>query len=146
MAFVGTGAGSNRSRLATALRPGAVFAARRRRRRRGRHRAFRNRDAIVAAFLRALPSRAFLLSYLLDQVWRAATWAWLRNDFIPACELALRITAASPENLAAPRAPLEHLALFTFGAMHSRLDRLGLELLDAVAIGIARASEELAEA
>src|SRR6266446_6313499 len=69
----------------------------------------------------------------------------MRYDFVPASELALRITAATVEDFATPGPTFEYLALFAFRACHAGLGGLRLEPLDAVAIRIAGTSQEFAE-
>src|SRR5487761_1381052 len=68
------------------------------------------------------------------------------QDLIPRRELALRIAAASEEQLAAATAPLEDFALFAFWTGDSGFYRRRLQPLDSVAVRIAGASQELAEA
>ena len=70
----------------------------------------------------------------------------MRHDLVPARELAFRIAAAAEEDFPAPAAPFEDLTLLAIRAGDARAHRLGARALDAVAIGIARASEEFAEA
>src|SRR6202035_489000 len=121
---------------------------------RGRRRGGRRLDlrddgsrSLVAAFLvGALPGDTGALQVFLDHVVRAARGARLRDDFIPCGELALRIAAASVENLSAAAATLEDFALFAFRARDSGLHRVELQALDSVTVGIARASQEFAEA
>src|SRR6202044_1716103 len=103
--------------------------------------------SLVAAFLvGALPGDAGALQILLDHVVGAARRARLRDDFVPCGELALRVAAASEENFPAAAATLEDFAFLAFRARDSGFDRIGLQALDAVAVRVARASEELAEA
>src|SRR5271163_3850557 len=119
-------------------------------RRGGRRRVGQHGDrsgSLVAAFLvGALPGDAGALQILLDHVVRAARRAWLQHDLVPCGELALRVAAAAEENFPAAAATLEDLAFLAFRARDSGLDRVGLQALDAVAIRVARASEEFAEA
>src|SRR5262249_46672960 len=97
----------------------------------------RCRGVAAFLFLRTKPSRAQTLGGLLDQVRRSALRARLRDRLVPRSEFALRIAIASLENLAAPAPPLENLALLAIGTSHARLDRVGFEPLDAVAVRIA---------
>src|SRR5271167_2802748 len=106
----------------------------------------RSRSLLAAFLVGALPGDAGALQILLDHVVRAARRAWLQHDFVPCGELALRVAAASEENLPAAAATLEDFAFLAFRARDSGLDRVGLQALDAVAIRVARASEEFAEA
>ena len=69
----------------------------------------------------------------------------MRHDLVPTRELALGVTRASEEQLAAAAPPFQHLALFAIGTADAGADRVRLQALDTVAVGIARASEELAE-
>src|SRR5713101_4216345 len=83
------------------------------------------RGLFVAAFLvGALPGGSRALEFLFHHVCRAARGTRLRHDFVPRRELALRIAAASVEQLSAPAPALENLALFAFRTCDSGLHRL----------------------
>src|ERR1700674_2776432 len=104
------------------------------------------RAAVAASFLRALPSRALALADLLDHPGVGAGRARLADHAVPARELTFGIAAASEEQLALLAAPLQDLAFLAFGTFDPGADRLALPALCPVAVRIAGASQELAEA
>src|ERR1700729_1813932 len=114
--------------------------------RQGGRGSFRGRLLMAAFLVRALPSGAVFLGGFFDEVGSAAIGAWMRDDAIPTRELALRIAAASVEDFPPAAAAFEDFAFLAIGAGYAGGDGFGAGTLDAVAIGIAGAAEELTEA
>src|SRR5581483_5141399 len=83
---------------------------------------------------------------LLDEIARAAIRAGGRHHAIPAREFALGIAIAAEEELAAAAAAFQDLAFLAIRTGDARFDRLRLQALDPVAIGVRRAAQEFTEA
>src|SRR5262249_596881 len=99
----------------------------------------------VAPLARATADGAVALRHLLGDKAGAALGTRLEDGLVPHHELAFGIAVAGVEELPAPRHALVHLALAALEAGGAR--RLGLvERADVLAVGVARAADELAEA
>src|SRR5262245_4345351 len=100
-------------------------------------------SGVVAVLVVAEDLPPALLRRLLDQVRRAALRALLVDRPVPEHEIAVRIVGAAEEDLAAPRFALDDLAALV---RILRAHDAGRLVLDVLALGIAGARGELAEA
>src|SRR5262249_22919030 len=99
----------------------------------------------AAAFARAPPHRPAALRHLLGDERGAAAGARLEHPPVAHDEGALRVAVAAVERVPAARPALEELAFAADEALDAGGNRLE-QRLDALAVRVAGAAEELAEA